>query len=162
MNDFEQILAKIYFENDGETDLLTGALAPARFNQIVKREIDLSKRSKEKLAIISIGIAPQNLIQNNSIKVEIDQQVLLIEELLIESYFQIKRAIRDVDCVCRVSKLGFWILAKLTTQSDSGVLVNRIKALITEKSMISVIDYVPEDLLLQWYEKIDQQHFRQI
>ena len=41
MNDFEQILTKIYFENDGETDLLTGALAPARFNQLVKREIDL-------------------------------------------------------------------------------------------------------------------------
>ena len=35
----------IYFENDGEIDLLTGSMAPSRFNQTVKRDIDLAKRN---------------------------------------------------------------------------------------------------------------------
>lgn len=161
MNEFAQILTKIYFENDGEIDLLTGAIAPARFNQIVKREIDLSKRSKGKLAIISIVLPSQNLIKNITIESDINQQALIVEESLIELHFKIKRDLREVDCICRVSKLGFWILAKIAAESDSQILVERVKALIPQESSVSVINYTPGDLQLQWYEKIDQQHFKQ-
>ena len=161
MNEFVQMLSKIYFENDGEFDSLTGALAPNRFNQIVKREIDLVKRSKEKLAVISITLEPQNLTKDLPTGIDINERVLIVEEMLIEVHFQIKSGLREVDCVCRVSKLGFWILTKLTSQSDSKVLVERIRALISEKFSISVIEYTPGDSLLQWYEKIDLQHFKQ-
>ena len=42
-----KLLTEIYFENDGEIDLLTGAIAPNRLNQIIEREVNLSKRNSE-------------------------------------------------------------------------------------------------------------------
>jgi len=38
----DELAADLFFINNGEIDLLTGAMAPARFNQIVERDLQLS------------------------------------------------------------------------------------------------------------------------
>ena len=49
-----EIQESLFFENDGEIDLLTGAMSPNRFNQIVKRDIEIAERNGNSLAIISV------------------------------------------------------------------------------------------------------------
>jgi hypothetical protein len=51
-----EIQESLFFENDGEIDLLTGAMAPNRFNQIVKRDIEMAERNGASLAIISVKL----------------------------------------------------------------------------------------------------------
>ena len=42
MNDHTEIVEEIFFTNNGAIDLLTGAISQSRFDQIVKRDLQLS------------------------------------------------------------------------------------------------------------------------
>jgi GGDEF domain-containing protein len=150
-----KLFAEIYFENDGEFDLLTGAIAPNRFNQIIDREVKLSKRNLENLAIISVSL------DLNSVKsIEKSEQILEIESQLIQTHFKIQSLLREIDCIGRVSTLGFWVFIKVRTISDSSKLVNRIKDLVPDNLIFSIIDYTQGESQLQWYERIDKEHFQ--
>ena len=150
-----KLLTEIYFENDGEIDLLTGAIAPNRLNQIIEREVNLSKRNSENLTMVSV-----NLDLNSIQSIGIREQVLEIEAQLIQIYFRIKALLREIDCIGRVSTHGFWLFIKVKTSSDSSKLVDRIKEISPGNLVISVIDYTQGESQLQWYEKIDKEHFK--
>ena len=45
MTDHDEIAEQIFFVNNGEIDLLTGAIAQSRFDQIIKRDMQLSRRN---------------------------------------------------------------------------------------------------------------------
>lgn len=150
-----KLLTEIYFENDGEIDLLTGAIAPNRLNQIIEREVNLSKRNSENLTMVSV-----NLDLNSIQSIGIREQVLEVEAQLIQIHFRIKALLREVDCIGRVSTHGFWVFIKVKTSSDSSKLVDRIKEISPGNLVISVIDYTHRESQLQWYEKIDKEHFK--
>jgi hypothetical protein len=67
MNENLQFLSDIYFVNNGEIDLLTGAMAPERFNQILARDLQLADRNLTQLSIIyaklNIGMLLNNQVQ---------------------------------------------------------------------------------------------------
>ena len=48
-----KFVSDVYFENNGEIDLLTGAMAPERFNQILARDLQLADRNLTQLSIIN-------------------------------------------------------------------------------------------------------------
>jgi GGDEF domain-containing protein len=149
----------IYFENDGEIDLLTGSMAPSRFNQTVKRDIDLAKRNGDLLAIISLKIDLPELIKNKYLNQPIEQVKSDLESLLIEMNFKLKSILRSSDCISRVSVSGFWILINSASEENLDVLSEEIKKMFPEFMKIHIIrrgDYLDQ---LSWYEKIDQLHF---
>jgi len=149
----------IYFENDGEIDLLTGSMAPSRFNQTVKRDIDLAKRNGDLLAIISLRIELPELIKNKYLNQTIERVKLDVESLLIEINFKLKSILRSSDCISRVSVTGFWILINSASEENLEVLSEEIKKIFPEFMKIHIIrrgDYLDQ---LSWYEKIDQLHF---
>jgi len=149
----------IYFENDGEIDLLTGSMAPSRFNQTVKRDIDLAKRNGDLLAIISLKIDLPELIKNKYLNQPIEQVKSDLESLLIEMNFKLKSILRSSDCISRVSVSGFWILINSASEENLEVLSEEIKKIFPEFMKIHIIrrgDYLDQ---LSWYEKIDQLHF---
>jgi GGDEF domain-containing protein len=149
----------IYFENDGEIDLLTGSMAPSRFNQTVKRDIDLAKRNGDLLAIISLKIDLPELIKNKYFNQSNEQVKSDLESLLIEMNFKLKSILRSSDCVSRVSVSGFWILINSASEENLDVLSEEIKKMSPEFMKIHIIrrgDYLDQ---LSWYEKIDQLHF---
>lgn len=149
----------IYFENDGEIDLLTGSMAPSRFNQTVKRDIDLAKRNGDLLAIISLKIDLPELIKNKYLNQPIEQVKSDLESLLIEMNFKLKSILRSSDCISRVSVSGFWILINSASEENLELLSEQIKKLFPDYLKIGIIrrgDYLDQ---LSWYEKIDQLHF---
>jgi len=149
----------IYFENNGEVDLLTGSLAPSRFNQTVKRDIDLATRNGDLLAIISLKIDLPELIKNKYLNQPTEQVKLDVESLLIEINFKLKSILRSSDCISRVSITGFWILINSASEENLDVLSEQMKKIFPEFMKIHIIrrrDYLDQ---LSWYEKIDQLHF---
>ena len=62
MTDHGEIAEQIFFVNNGEIDLLTGAIAQSRFDQIIKRDMQLSRRNHTQLLIISVRLNLKNYI----------------------------------------------------------------------------------------------------
>jgi hypothetical protein len=164
-----EIQESLFFENDGEIDLLTGAMAPNRFNQIVKRDIEMAERNGASLAIISIKLDLGALldrefkdqskpIQDQSkpfqdhLEILRDQPVPIIkseiESFLVAVNFNLKSILRASDCISRVSRTGFWIFVNSATTEGLQLLENRIKTLMP----------VSQDQL-SWYQSIDLKHF---
>jgi len=84
MNNLIEIQESLFFKNDGEIDLLTGAMAPNRFNQIVRRDIEISERNGTPLAIISLRLNLENLLtkeikSQNLITIKSDIEAILIK-----------------------------------------------------------------------------------
>ena len=175
-----EIQESIFFENDGEIDLLTGAMAPNRFNQIVKRDIELAQRNGAPLAIISLRLDIGSLldkefiVQSKPFGVEPiplkekserlrDQPILTIkseiESYLVEVNFNLKSILRGSDCISRVSRTGFWIFVNSTTPEGIELLENRIKKVIPINFFISIIPREINQNQLSWYQSIDLKHF---
>jgi GGDEF domain-containing protein len=119
----------IYFENDGEIDLLTGSMAPSRFNQTVKRDIDLAKRTGELLTIISLRIELGEVIKNMYVDQPIEPIKSEVESRLIEINFKLQSILRASDCISRVSVTGFWILINSASEENLYLLSERINNL---------------------------------
>jgi len=56
MNMYESVIDSIFLSNNGEIDLLTGAISPDRFDQIVKRDLAIAQRNSLAISIISAAI----------------------------------------------------------------------------------------------------------
>jgi len=159
MNNLFEIQESLFFKNDGEIDLLTGAMAPNRFNQIVKRDIDIAERNQTPLAIISLKLNLQNLLAKELINTDSNTIKTNIEATLIKIIFELKTILRDSDCVSRVSQTGFWILINGATSEGLRVLEDRIKDLLSTDLSISIVSREKDQDQLSWYRNIDLKHF---
>jgi len=159
MNNLIEIQESLFFKNDGEIDLLTGAMAPNRFNQIVSRDIEISERNGTPLAIISLRLNLENLLtkelkSQNLITIKSD-----IEAMLVKINFDLKSIIRGSDCVSRVSQTGFWIFINGATSDGLQLLSDRINDLISTDISINIVLRDKNQDQLSWYRSIDLKHF---
>ena len=87
MDENLQFLSDIYFVNNGEIDLLTGAMAPERFNQILARDLQLAGRNLTQLSIIyaklNIGMLLNNKFSNNQSQQDFNKMISDLEAELV-------------------------------------------------------------------------------
>ena len=154
-----EIKEMIFFENDGEIDLLTGSMAPNRFNQIVKRDIEISERNGNPLAIISLKLDLSEFLS----KVKTDSTTINtksdVEAYLVEINFKLTSILRGSDCITRVSKTGFWILINSIKSDGLLILENRIKNIFPSYIIMKVIHRRAGQDQMSWYQSIDTDHF---
>ena len=158
MEKYQKSIDLIFFTNNGETDQLTGAMAPNRFDQIVKRDLAISDRSRSNLSMISITL---DIAKFLATKVEQDSALAIsaIEDELVKITFSLRSIFRESDCICRVSQLGFWIFFVSKTQSESAQVIERAGKLLPLHCNISISNRRVGEKQLDWYTKIDQIHF---
>lgn len=152
MEDSRQMMPDLFFKNDGEIDLLTGTIAPNQFNQIVRRDSQLSDRNGSKLSIISISI--------NMKKIHNQDSQLFLENALIEVNFKLKQIFRNSDCICRISQLGFWVLVTGVDDEISQDILKRVKQVLPNYFEIEISHRTKGQSQLDWYSQIDELHFK--
>ena len=126
MEKYQKEIDLIFFTNSGEIDQLTGAMAPDRFDQIVKRDLAISDRSRSNLSMISITLDIEKFLVT---KVEQDSATVIsaIEGELVKITFSLRSIFRESDCICRVSQLGFWVFFVSKSQSESAQVIERAR-----------------------------------
>jgi len=152
MEDSRQMMSDLFFKNNGEIDLLTGTIAPNQFNQIVRRDSQLSDRNGSKLSIISISI--------NMKKIHNQDSQLFLENALIEVNFKLKQIFRNSDCICRISQLGFWVLVTGVDNEISQDILKRVKQVLPNYFEIEISHRTKGQSQLDWYSQIDELHFK--
>jgi GGDEF domain-containing protein len=152
MKDSRQMMPDLFFKNNGEIDLLTGTIAPNQFNQIVRRDSQLSDRNGSKLSIISISI--------NMKKIHNQDSQLFLENALIEVNFKLKQIFRNSDCICRISQLGFWVLVTGVDDEISQDILKRVKQVLPNYFEIEISHRTKGQSQLDWYSQIDELHFK--
>ena len=152
MEDSRQMMPDLFFKNNGEIDLLTGTIAPNQFNQIVRRDSQLSDRNGSKLSIISISI--------NMKKIHNQDSQLFLENALIEVNFKLKQIFRNSDCICRISQLGFWVLVTEVDDEISQDILKRVKQTLPNYFEIEISHRTKGQSQLDWYSQIDELHFK--
>ena len=158
MEKYQKEIDLIFFTNNGEIDQLTGAMAPDRFDQIVKRDLAISDRSRSNLSMISITLDIEKFLVT---KVEQDSATVIsaIEGELVKITFSLRSIFRESDCICRVSQLGFWVFFVSKSQSESALVIERARKLLPSYCNISISHRGIGEKQLDWYTKIDQIHF---
>ena len=158
MNKYESVIDSIFLSNNGEIDLLTGAISPDRFDQIVKRDLAIAQRNSANISMISTAInLPQFFTDNHAVN-PIEQQSL-IENELVNLHFNLKSTFRQSDCICRVSKLGFWILLNGADKTTTDQLVERLIKELPNYITVSMSLWQQGESILDWYKRVDQIHF---
>jgi GGDEF domain-containing protein len=158
MNKYESVIDSIFLSNNGEIDLLTGAISPDRFDQIVKRDLAISQRNSANISMISTAInLPQFFADNQALSL-IEQQSL-IENELVNLHFNLKSTFRQSDCICRVSKLGFWILLNGADKTTTDQLVERLIKELPNYITVGMSLWQQGESILDWYKRVDQIHF---
>lgn len=158
MNKYERVIDSIFLSNNGEIDLLTGAISPDRFDQIVKRDLAIAQRNSVNISMISTAInLPQFFIDNQSVD-SVEQQSL-IENELVNLHFNLKSTFRQSDCICRVSKLGFWILLNGADKTTTDQLVERLIKDLPNYITVGMSLWQQGESILDWYKRVDQIHF---
>ena len=158
MNKYESVIDSIFLSNNGEIDLLTGAISPDRFDQIVKRDLAIAQRNSANISIISTAInLPQFFADNQALSL-IEQQSL-IENELVNLHFNLKSTFRQSDCICRVSKLGFWILLNGADKTTTDQLVERLIKELPNYITVGMSLWQQGESILDWYKRVDQIHF---
>ena len=126
MEKYQKEIDLIFFTNSGEIDQLTGAMAPDRFDQIVKRDLAISDRSRSNLSMISITLDIEKFLVT-----EVEQEsatvISAIEGELVKITFSLRSIFRESDCICRVSQLGFWVFFVSKSQSESALVIERAR-----------------------------------
>ena len=158
MNDQTEIAEQIFFVNNGEIDLLTGAMAQSRFDQIIKRDLQLSNRNQNQLIVISVRLKLDNYLRscNQIVQGQIKNDV---ENELVKLYFELQNIFRESDCICRVSALGFWIFLTGINKSDGELLITRTNELLPKFLDLAISYHNPGESQLDWYAQIDKLHF---
>ena len=146
------MMPDLFFKNNGEIDLLTGTIAPNQFNQIVRRDSQLSDRNGSKLSIISISI--------NMKKIHNKDSQLFLENALIEVNFKLKQIFRNSDCICRISQPGFWVLVTGVDDEISQDILKRVKQVLPNYFEIEISHRTKGQSQLDWYSQIDELHFK--
>jgi hypothetical protein len=158
MNKYESVIDSIFLSNNGEIDLLTGAISPDRFDQIVKRDLAIAQRNSANISMISTAInLPQFFTDNQAVE-PIEQQSL-IENELVNLHFNLKSTFRQSDCICRVSKLGFWILLNGADKTTTDQLVERLIKELPNYITAGMSLWQQGESILDWYKRVDQIHF---
>jgi hypothetical protein len=158
MNKYESVIDSIFLSNNGEIDLLTGAISPDRFDQIVKRDLAIAQRNSASISMISTAInLPQFFTDNQA--VDPIEQKSLIENELVNLHFNLKSTFRQSDCICRVSKLGFWILLNGADKTTTDQLVERLIKELPNYITVSMSLWQQGESILDWYKRVDQIHF---
>jgi len=151
MKKYESVIDSIFLSNNGEIDLLTGAISPDRFDQIVKRDLAMAQRNHAKISMISTAINLTQFFTDNQTLDSLEQQSM-IENELVNLHFNLKSTFRQSDCICRVSKLGFWILLNGADKRTSDQLFEALyfAAKFGSRNTIKVLrelsEYVSADL----------------
>lgn len=161
MNKYEEVIQSIFLSYDGQIDLLTGALAPDQFNQIVKRDLAMADRNSSQTAIISVVLNLQKYEQISHL-FELDKVKSDIENELVRIYYELKNIFRQTDCICRVSKLGFWILLNGSSDEVTKRLIDRAQKSLPEFVQIIPCQRLTNENLLDWFKRVDQIHFNNI
>lgn len=158
MNKYESVIDSIFLSNNGEIDLLTGAISPDRFDQIVKRDLAIAQRNSANISMISTAInLPQFFLDNQA--VDPTEQQSLIENELVNLHFNLKSTFRQSDCICRVSKLGFWILLNGADKTTTDQLVERLTKELPNYITVGMSLWQQGESILDWYKRVDQIHF---
>jgi hypothetical protein len=158
MNKYASVIDSIFLSNNGEIDLLTGAISPDRFDQIVKRDLAIAQRNSANISMISTAInLPQFFTDNQAVN-PIEQQSL-IENELVNLHFNLKSTFRQSDCICRVSKLGFWILLNGADKTTTDQLVERLIKELPNYITVGMSLWQQGESILDWYKRVDQIHF---
>ena len=158
MKKYESVIDSIFLSNNGEIDLLTGAISPDRFDQIVKRDLAIAQRNSANISMISTAInLPQFFADNQAVN-PIEQQSL-IENELVNLHFNLKSTFRQSDCICRVSKLGFWILLNGADKTTTDQLVERLIKELPNYITVGMSLWQQGESILDWYKRVDQIHF---
>jgi len=158
MNKYASVIDSIFLSNNGEIDLLTGAISPDRFDQIVKRDLAIAQRNSANISMISTAInLPQFFADNQAVE-PIEQQSL-IENELVNLHFNLKSTFRQSDCICRVSKLGFWILLNGADKTTTDQLVERLIKELPNYITVGMSLWQQGESILDWYKRVDQIHF---
>ena len=158
MKKYESVIDSIFLSNNGEIDLLTGAISPDRFDQIVKRDLAIAQRNSANISMISTAInLPQFFTDNQAVN-PIEQQSL-IENELVNLHFNLKSTFRQSDCICRVSKLGFWILLNGADKTTTDQLVERLIKELPNYITVGMSLWQQGESILDWYKRVDQIHF---
>lgn len=149
-------------QSDFGFDPLTGALSPTKFNEILEREIMKSKRAKISISVLTISFAKSKenpvkefgdtnsaINQDSVIKSDSKLNVKgkdvarselrsvlnseIIDELMVRLVFELRKILRETDCICRINMAGLWILItkppiSAGERSESAeVVLNRVK-----------------------------------
>lgn len=157
INNHDEI-SEVFFQNNGETDLLTGSIAPNLFNQLVQRDINLSKRNNASLSLISLNLNLTKILnefKEPNLKVTLENQLITI-------YFELKKFFRNSDCICRISQLGFWILVTGLDEDSSEKILNRLANTLPNFINISISHRGQGQELIDWYSEVDLIHFKSI
>ena len=158
MNKYESVIDSIFLSNNGEIDLLTGAISPDRFDQIVKRDLAIAQRNSANISMISTAInLPQFFTDNQAVN-PIEQQSL-IENELVNLHFNLKSTFRQSDCICRVSKLGFWILLNGADKTTTDQLVERLIKELPNYITVGMSLWQQGESILDWYKRVDLMYF---
>lgn len=158
MNKYESVIDSIFLSNNGEIDLLTGAISPDRFDQIVKRDLAIAQRNSANISMISTAINLPQFFTDNQTVDPIEQQ-RLIENELVNLHFNLKSTFRQSDCICRVSKLGFWILLNGADKTTTDQLVERLIKELPNYITVGMSLWQQGESILDWYKRVDQIHF---
>jgi GGDEF domain-containing protein len=158
MKDQGEIAEQIFFVNNGEIDLLTGAIAQSRFDQIIKRDMQLSHRNQTQLMVISARLNLKNYLETKN-QIDLNQIKIEVESELVKTYFLLQNIFRQSDCICRVSTTGFWIFLAGTDRSAGDQLLTRAYGLLPKYLDLAISYHNDEDSQLNWYAQIDQLHF---
>lgn len=158
MNDHTEIVEEIFFTNNGAIDLLTGAISQSRFDQIVKRDLQLSYRNQNQLIIISVRFNVKNYLENNN-QMGTEQLKTEVESELVKIYFDLQNIFRQSDCICRISTLGFWIFLTGINKSDGELLLARTSDLLPNYLDLAISYHNSGESQLDWYAQIDKLHF---
>ena len=157
MNEHAEMAEQIYFANNGAIDLLTGAISQSRFDQIVKRDLQLSHRNQNQLIIISIRFNLNNYLAINN-QMGAEQIKTEVESELVKIYFDLQNIFRQSDCICRISTLGFWVLLTGMSKSDGELLLTRTSDLLPKYLDLAIYYHNSGESQLDWYAQIDKLH----
>ena len=158
MKKYESVIDSIFLSNNGEIDLLTGAISPDRFDQIVKRDLAIAQRNPVDISIISTAINLTHFFSDNQTLDSIEQQSI-IENELVNLHFNLKSTFRQSDCICRVSKLGFWILLNGTDKTTTDQLVERLIKELPNYITVGMSLWQQGESILDWYKRVDLMYF---
>jgi len=156
MDNNNELFFDLFFKNNGEIDLLTGTIAPNQFNQIVRRDSQLSDRSNSKLSIICLNI---NTSKFSTLYPSEDMK-LALENALIAANFELTKIFRSSDCICRISQLGFWVLVTEVNSDISKKLLKRVAEVLPDYFDTEISHRTKGQSQLDWYSQIDELHFR--
>ena len=158
MNMYESVIDSIFLSNNGEIDLLTGAISPDRFDQIVKRDLAIAQRNSLAISIMSAAINLPRFFSENQTEDSIEPKSL-IESELVNLHFKLKSTFRQSDCICRVSKLGFWILLNGSDKISTDQLAKRLVKELPKYISVGISLWQQGESILDWYKRVDQIHF---